>query len=529
MKRLLVLCAWLVVVGPASAAPPAVTWLFPAGAQRGTNVDVTANGSFGRWPVQVHVEGQGVTAEAAKDKGKLHIKVAADAPPGVAWIRLHDDEGASAARPFVIGTLPEVVEKEPNDDFRKPQQLPGNMVVHGRLGTRGDVDCFALALKKGQTLVAALEANEVFRSPIDAVLQVVSAEGFVLDQNHDHANLDPRLVYLVPRDGIYLVRVFAFASTPDTQIRFTGGDDHIYRLTITTGGYVDHALPLAISRAGSTLLTLHGWNLSAAARKLTVEAPDDEDVLVVHHPELANATTVRVEPHSCVTRTAKPDAPQLVTPPVTISSILTATSDPYEVAGKKGQALRLQVEARAINSYLDPVLRVLDKQGKVLQRVDDPGRNRDGARDPELTFTPAEDGAYRVEVQDLHGRGGPGFFYRLRIAPPRPDFELTVAKDQVVLTPGKPLEIAVTVVRQNGFAAEVELNAEDLPAGVTAVPVKGTGKQLTLKLTAEKEAVSGTFRISGCAGEEERLARAVRPGFAENTTLFWLTVPKARK
>ena len=76
-------------------------------------------------------------------------------------MRVADEEGASALRRFVVGTLPEVNEQEPNDDYRKPHALAtANVTVNGRLAKAGDVDCFGLKLRKGQTLVASVEAKE---------------------------------------------------------------------------------------------------------------------------------------------------------------------------------------------------------------------------------------------------------------------------------------------------------------------------------------------------------------------------------
>ena len=198
------------------AAPPKLDYLFPAGAQRGTTVEITAAGTFGRWPVKAHVEGAGVEVKAAKTSGKLVVTVAKDAEPGVYWIRLYDDEGATTARPFIVGMLPEVMEQEPNDDPKKPQVLPqSSIVVNGRLDKPGDVDTFAVKLTKGQTLVASVEANRILRSPMDGVLQILSADGFVLEQNDDYHGLDPQIAFAVPKDGSYLVRVFAFPSVPD--------------------------------------------------------------------------------------------------------------------------------------------------------------------------------------------------------------------------------------------------------------------------------------------------------------------------
>src|SRR5262249_13745056 len=142
-----------------AAAPPSLTSMFPAGASQGNTVSVTAAGSFARWPVRAWVSTAGIQIKPDKDRGRFIVTVAADAAPGVHWVRLYDDQGATSLRPFFVGTLPEVLEQEPNDDPKKPQKLPGaRIVVNGRLSQRGDVDHFAVSLKKGETLVASMEA-----------------------------------------------------------------------------------------------------------------------------------------------------------------------------------------------------------------------------------------------------------------------------------------------------------------------------------------------------------------------------------
>ena len=85
-----------------------MTELFPPGAGRGQTVAVNASGTFDHWPVKAWIEGRGVEIRAEKEKGKLTVVVAADAAPGLRWVRLYDEEGATALRPFVIGVLPEV-------------------------------------------------------------------------------------------------------------------------------------------------------------------------------------------------------------------------------------------------------------------------------------------------------------------------------------------------------------------------------------------------------------------------------------
>jgi hypothetical protein len=434
-------------------------------------------------------------------------------------------QGASALRPFFIGTLPEVMEQEPNDDAKKPQQLPSSsVVVNGRLAKAGDVDCFAVSLHKGETLVASLEANRVLGSPMDGVLQLLSADGFVLEENNDDHGLDPQLTFTVPKDGSHVVRVFAFPAEPDASIRFAGGENYVYRLTLTTGGFADHAFPLAVPRTDPGSVAIVGWNVPDAAKKLAVKP--DGDLVTLWHPQLANTAFVLIEPHPCVVK-SRPNSrtsPQRVTLPVTISGQIDAAGDidTYEFAAKKGQSLRFHIDARSVGSQLDPLLRLTDAAGKRLAQADDAAGGKAGARDAELAFMVPQDGNYRLEVRDLGGLGSFRHFYRLRALVPEPDYALTVAADRFTLAAGKSLDIPVTIEQRNGFNREVVVGIEGLPPTVTAT-VKSSGKSATLHLEAKGQ-VSSAFHIVGRIAGRTDLTRTATT--TTGTPYLWLTVTK---
>ena len=492
------LLASLLLISIASAAPPKVTHVFPAGVQRGQAANVTASGEFSNWPVQVWADRPGLTVTCEKDKGKLKVAVAADAAPGVYWLRLADGEGAAALRPFFVGTLPEVMEEETNDLPAKPQAVELKVVVNGKLAKSGDVDGYRLQLKQGQTLVASVQGHSLLGSPMDCVLQVCElgerrtssaagsqpeVEAFVLAQNHDAIGLDPQLAFSVPRDGQYLVRIFAFPSEPDSSIRYAGGDGYLYRLTLTNGGFIDHVLPLAIGPQAASV-RLAGWNLPAelAAPALPAAAqpadpllPPDALLERVFHPDLAGAVDLPRIEHGCLLGddAATLDQPLAVTLPATIGWRLAAAgdADAYAFGATKGQKIRIDVEAHSLGFPTDATIAVLDDAGKSIAEADDNGRQE---RDPELDFTAPEEGRYRAVVRDLACRGGPRIAYRLTIEPVTPDFSLSLAADSFVLERDKPLEIQINVAVQDGFREEIEFHAIDLPPGVTAEPVKFT-------------------------------------------------------
>jgi hypothetical protein len=529
MKRLcfLNLCLSVFVCGSSSvfAAPPSLTSLFPAGGQRGTSVEVTAAGTFDPWPVSVWVSGKGVRVEPGKAKGKMSVTIAADAVPGVYWLRAHSADGASGLRPFVVGTLPEVAEKEPNDDAKKPQVIDKPaVVVNGKLDKPGDVDCYALTLKKGETLVASVEAHHTFRSPMDGVLQIVSADGFVLTENNDTHGLDPQLAFTAPADGTYVARVFAFPSTPDSSIRFFGSDTCIYRLTLTTGGFADYPMPLAVSWAEPGSVRAVGWNVPSAAEKLSViAAPPGEDMVSVSHPGLANALRVRLEPHPVFTAPVPPDKP--LVPPFSLSARLEKPGVfTVPVAAKKGQPLTIQVLSESLGLPTVPAVRVLGPDRALFTRAEPSKLHNDLT----LTYPPTADAPLTVEVRDLFNGHGPRHAFLLRVTPPTPDFTLTVPADRVALTPGKPADVKVTVAKLGGLKDDVLVTAEGLPDGVKAeiVPeAKPTPGAVTLRFSSEA-AVNASFRIVGRVKDKPELVQVARAPLAEFETAtadLWLT------
>ena len=520
-----------------SAAPPKVNYFFPAGAQRGQTVTVTASGEFSTWPVQVWANQPGIAAVAAAEKGKFKVTVAADATPGVVWLRAYNEEGAAPQRPFVVGTLPEVEETEPNDSPAKAQPVAGQVVVNGRLS---NVDAFAVTLKQGQTLVASLLGNQVLGSPMDAVLQVCEIvqrrgkpEAFVLEQNHDAIGLDPQLAFVAPRDGNYIVRIFAYPSEPGASIGYAGGDNFLYRLTLTTGGYIDHALPLTIQRGQSREVRLFGWNLPLEGIPFPVTPPGAtvfSPQIGFHGDHAGVASLTIVDQPSIVAATTTPaGAAQEITLPINISGHLVSEKqiDRFKFAAKKDVKLRIATSSRKPGFPMLTKLKLTDEVGKPLASIE----SADAQRDAELLFTPPADGNYVVSVADLFDRAGLRFVYSLSIAEPQPEIGLQLATDNYVLKAGQPLEIPVTIAAPLAhIVPPLNLSAIDLPAGVkcelVSSPKAELGQVLKLVLQATPgEVPPGAFpiRIRGTSGITTR--GAFLPAGPADTTV-WITPVK---
>ena len=518
----------------AGAAPPEVSFFFPAGVQRGQSTKITATGEFETWPVNVWVDRPGVEVKPTDTKGELSVTVAEDFDFGVCWLRLYDEEGATPPRPLMVGSLGEVLEAEPNDAPAKSQPLDGSVIVNGKLAKRGDVDTYSVNLEEGQTLIASLRASNVLNAPMDAVLQITDEAGFVLMQNDDARGLDPLIVFPVPAAGTYLVRTFAFPAKPNSTIDFAGGEDYIYRLTLTTGPFLDHTMPLAVTRNQTTDVRLHGWNLTGVEVVRSISLGSAHDKLIhdfVPH-DVAGMMSLPVTPHKIAVESPVDTgaSPQTVEVPVVISGTLKGDreTDTYRFRAVKNQKLKIAVASHAVGFPTDPVIEVIDSSGKQLAENDDASRTE---RDAQLIFTPPADGEFDVRVRDLHGRGGDRFVYQLTVEPDVPSFQLAVKPGEFILEVGKPLEIPVAVGRDSGYTKSIEITAIDLPVGVSVEPAisegKGdTAKEVKLKLTASEDATSGSFRIVGKAQGDEQSATT---GFtlyegSRTHSQLWLTV-----
>jgi hypothetical protein len=515
-------------------AEPKLDLLLPPGGQRGQQVAVTASGTFERWPVRVWVDRPGVAFEPQAEKGKLVARIAPDALPGLCLVRLFDEQGASAPRPFLVGTLAELTESEPNDDLERAGKIERpQVVVNGRLGKRGDVDTFRIEMKKDQTLVAALDAHRRLGSPLDGVLQIITEQGFVQAQVDDDPELDPTLVFTATTDGPIYVRLFGFPSKPDSSISLAGGSAFAYRLTLTTSGYLKQTLPLAVDAGRHGHPKPTGWNLSHDLPELLVDPVPDSDRAVVWHPSIAGEVVLPVVHYPCLVEDETTTSKSGELP---IPACITGRIDPpgdhdsYRVSLRKGEAYRFRVDARSLGSPLDPVLQLLDGTGKLITEQDD----TDG-RDVELSHKDQNDGSYQLVIRDLNGQGGPRSIYRLTAMRPHPDFELELAEDHVSLAPGNSVNLKVKVSRRDGFTAAVDCRCADLPPGVSAAVVRSEAKgssaaevTLAIKAAAQAAPFSGPFRVVGEAAGIERRAMFPVAGLERSIDRPWLTVTSRR-
>jgi hypothetical protein len=531
------------------AAAPTLEHFYPVAVPRGTTNSVAAIGKFDPWPPKIWVDAPGIAFNAETNSGKLTLTIATNAAVGPHLIRLFNDQGASAPRFLIVTDEPQAEEREPNDDFRKPQ-APDRFPVslNGRLDKSGDVDSFAVPLEAGQTVTASVEAYTL-GSPLDPVLRLVDSRGVQMAFNHDDGRtLDPFLGWTASAPGTYVLQVFGFVYPANSDVKLSGGNSSVYRLHVSRGPVVHHTLPLGVQAGAKTKLRLSGWNLGSregsefefdgtalppGASGASLKIPGVENTL--HLPAGPGPAHMEHEPNGTFAEANPIEIPSAVTGCIE----KTGDEDRFRFTAKKDQKLLIEIQSASLGFPLDAWLKIEDAVGKELARSDD-----GVTADPALDWTAPADGAYAAAVGNVLHRGGPDHLYRLSLRPALPGLEATVAENTFSIAPGKTNEIKVSLKRLRGFQSKLSISARNLPPGVTATNVAVTEKEaeavLKLVSTAAAKPFSGLFQIVATEPESKKehaivnelvtstVNNGVPNGFnhlvIESTAALWLTV-----
>src|SRR5437660_9074428 len=191
------ICVICVICGStASANPPVASYVFPAGGQRGTTVKVRVGGLFLHDKCEFSLSGAGATPSPVLTRtGRIWfegpllplpesqqqedypadmagtVTIAKGAPVGPRRGRLVTAQGAAGGLVFVVGELPEVVEKEADGD-PIPERVALPVTANGRIFPRDDVDLWEFDAAAGQTVTAFAHARSL-NSPLVPKLEIL--------------------------------------------------------------------------------------------------------------------------------------------------------------------------------------------------------------------------------------------------------------------------------------------------------------------------------------------------------------------
>jgi len=190
---------------------PFVTGLFPLGGPAGAQTPIQLKG----WNLPV-----------------TQLMPAAQGP-GIHPVSVRAVGLVSNPMPFAADTLPEGLDKEPNNQPASAQPVTLPLIVNGRIDPPDDWDVFRFQGRGGSEIVAEVYARRL-DSPLDSALKLTDAAGKQLAFNDDcedkgagltthHA--DSCLRATLPADGTYYLHL------GDAQHK--GGPDYAYRLRLS--------------------------------------------------------------------------------------------------------------------------------------------------------------------------------------------------------------------------------------------------------------------------------------------------------
>lgn len=393
-------CLLVVSVGEkqvwsADKKPPVVSFpepqprlysLEPSGVIKGTSAVINVRGAYLNTTTAVRVDGRGVTAQLVPlDKGKSYsssvvsvkITVAADATPGLHELRMVTAGGATNIARFAVGTLPEFLEIEPNNEDTTATHLVSlPVVINGVISRAEDRDCFRFKAKKGQQMVFDLCGQR----------------------------LHPYISSLRPGwiEGILSLReITNVAPVIDEQVKIqkTVTDKTAAAKQLTQA--VKNATaalktPTAAKTAAQKVATAKATVAKAAAKKAAAPKATDADKAASAKANAEKAAADKVLAAKAATLQQAVDKS-------------TKSREALNLVNAELAAARKQLSEKTI--AMNKVAGLASQIGRQIAYSD----HSNGKSDPILTYTFTKDGEYVIEIRDDLYRGRADFSYRLTV------------------------------------------------------------------------------------------------------------------
>lgn len=514
---------------------PTSSHIFPAGGQRGTKVAVRVGGECLPPLTRFRIFGDGLSspellgsklvskgdASPRRRPGEVHIyypkewehsiDIASDAAIGMHLWRLSCARGGTGGRPFIVGDLPEYIERESNSVLERAEEVALPITLNGQIDGERDLDYFQFELAK-DAVVSIDVVSRRLGSPLEPVIEIYDEAGHRLSVHEHRVGSDPVIVLRAPRSGKYRLMI--------GHLGFQGGPQYVYRATLSTDPYVAFTFPTgAVAGANTTLeafkLTDHG---SFEAFPITVAMPDASkpdaskpDFGLERGESNMNRVPLLVDDLPTVIEAEKndtiADAQMLPSACSVYGRFLVASDEDYfKFQAEKESHWSIDCQHFPLGGDCLPIITITNVDGAPLAAANSADDPKEKCR---MHWQAPENGVYAVRVRDIQQgvRGGPDFVYRLSVAPATPGFELSIANDFLNVVQGAKAELEVKARRSGGFAGPIDLQLEGLPEGIRCESTQIAAGQDVVKvaLIAEDDARSCdvTLRVRGTAMHED--------------------------
>ena len=534
----------MVPVGIAQTSYPMLMTLQPVAIQVGTSADMVVKSRSSMWGAnKVMVSGNGVTGEVVhpdppeSKEGEetpepsltsLTIKFTArpDAQPGVRDFKLFTDRGVSTVGQIVITRDLVVWDDVSTDtmDGAKEFQVPSTLT--GVFEKPEDLDYFKFKGQAGQRLAIHCRCMRLqdrihdLQTHADPIVTLKNNLGSTVAACDNYFAADPYFVVEIPQTGEYFLEV--------RDERYKSNAYWNYAIEVIDRPFPTNAFPLAIAADQPVAFDLIGASVEEGTKvtfdpfPLTLETGRQWLSLRSDDGGLYDPIPIYVSQEKIINEaddnndTVK-NAQRIEVPSVVNGRMdKEADIDYFSFEAKKGDTLTFEVIARRSQSLLDSFISIENAEGTRLYAADDYTFGRRSNWDSKYdNFSVPDDGLYHISIHDRHLRGGPEYVYAIEISRSAPTFELTLDTDKTLTTPGTSGVLFVRAKRFNGFAGEIQLHAENLPAGVqvAAGKILASGQDGCIVFTANKDApldaqhvrIYGSAVLDGDEGQNTKL------------------------
>ena len=434
------------------------------------------------------------------------VQLKPDAPVGLYPIRIRTDRGLSNILLFSIGTLPETVEEESllkqptdktnNDSVLRAQRLTLPITVNGTL-EGPDQDYYRFNVKAGEKWVFEVEARRA-GSAIDPAFDILDTTGAPIVSVNDSPGIgvDARQEITFQKSGEYFIVVH--------DVKYSDQEQNFYRLKIGSYPFAEAMFPLGWQRGSSVNVTLFGGNLTKPVivkpdlkqdpteAFMSVGLPNSDSLPFLFRlgslPEILEPSNAPIGQIKTPSPPSGPEIEEIVnTGNLQTLPVATVVNgrighpgeiDRYRLKVSPGQHWIFEMEAASLQtSKLLGVLSIFDaannKRLDIAELGKEDGRNPfnfEGSRnevDPRLTFqVPDNVSEIIVAVEDLIGRGGPEYAYRLVGYEQPPDFAIELNTPYANIPQNGSVAVDVMVNRR-GYDGPIRISIPDLPPDIT--------------------------------------------------------------
>src|SRR3984957_19382769 len=489
----------------AAGAFPYITRYFPLGVRAGETAAVTVEGVNLGAIHELKIE-----APKQAEGGKtVPITLTENAALPLNKVRL------------VVGSLPEIVEREPNSSLAQAESVTIPVTINGHIdsGATADEDYFRFRASKGQQLTLDVEAARL-GSPLDSVIEVLDAGGNAIPRatirclnqttttlsDRDSRTTGVRLTstsglhvgdYLMIGDELNQIEYIADQPDADTDMRGIGGLRQAFLGTspvvhaVNTPVYRAQILPPDAEFPSNGLPVFHltwrnddGGPGYGADSRIDFVAPADgeyvlhlKDVRGMGGPDFAYRLSIReaVPSYQLTASPENPNIPKGGNVPLTVSADRLQGYEGPIYFKVKDLPPGVTASAAKISSGEDSTVVVLsasadaslDRPPTTMQIVGHATINgRDVARPANVNAMLDADMDQVLPLQ-------------LASVIPPPDVVVTTDTRQVSLEPGQQVTVTLHVERQNGYTGRVPCFVKNLPRGVQVVNIGLNGVLVT--------------------------------------------------